>query len=64
MALYLIHSKSIIHRDIKPHNLFLNAEQTVVKLGDFGVSKKKVNEEDNAKTFVGTPYYLAPEILQ
>lgn len=54
-----IHSKNIIHRDIKSDNILLD-ESKVIKLGDFGVSWIF---EESAKTYIGTPYYLSPEII-
>ena len=36
----------------------------LVKLGDFGIAKNFQNTMDKAKTMVGTPYYLSPEILE
>ncbi|TLD29846.1 kinase-like protein [Venturia nashicola] len=50
----------VLHRDIKPENVFLN-EQNNVKLGDFGLSKI-LQSHDFASTYVGTPYYMSPEI--
>ncbi|KIW09228.1 uncharacterized protein PV09_00155 [Verruconis gallopava] len=50
----------ILHRDIKPENVFLD-EHNAVKLGDFGLSKI-LQSHDFASTYVGTPYYMSPEI--
>lgn len=56
-ALQHIHSKKILHRDIKTSNIFLTSNGTV-KLGDFGISKILEGTLDNAETIVGTPYYM------
>lgn len=50
----------ILHRDIKPENIFLGDDE-VVKLGDFGLSKL-IGGMDFASTYVGTPFYMSPEI--
>ncbi len=50
-------------RDIKTQNVFMSAGG-LLKLGDFGVSKVLSSTMQLAKTGVGTPYYLSPEICQ
>ena len=62
LALNHIHKKKIIHRDIKSGNIFLT-KGGLVKLGDFGLSKGFKNTWEKAKSKVGTPYYLSPEII-
>ncbi|KAK9365269.1 kinase-like domain-containing protein [Lipomyces kononenkoae] len=57
-----IPSTVILHRDIKPENVFLDADNAV-KLGDFGLSKMLDSEHSLATTYVGTPYYMSPEVL-
>lgn len=48
-------------RDLKSANIFLNMNG-VVQVGDFGISKM-LNTRSQAKTVVGTPYYLSPEMV-
>ncbi|KAJ8590485.1 kinase-like protein [Rhizopogon salebrosus TDB-379] len=52
----------ILHRDLKPDNVFLDQSNTV-KLGDFGLSKA-LSQANFANTYVGTPYYMSPELMQ
>ncbi|GMH45985.1 hypothetical protein BSKO_13949 [Bryopsis sp. KO-2023] len=59
-ALHYIHSKKILHRDIKSMNIFLDRKSTV-KLGDLGVARIMSAQTDFVTTMVGTPYYLSPE---
>ena len=58
-ALEVCASKKIVHRDIKPGNVFVN-EEGVFKLGDFGTARQILNNTSQTKT--GTPDYMAPEI--
>ena len=60
LGLYSIHKKKILHRDLKSQNIFLT-KNLDIKIGDLGVSKKLI-KTNFAKTFIGTPYYLSPEI--
>ena len=55
-----LHNKKILHRDLKSFNIFLT-DNLKVKIGDLGVAKK-LEKGKFATTFIGTPYYLSPEI--
>ena len=61
LALKHVHSKRILHRDLKTQNVFLT-KSGIVKVGDFGIAKALTSTADMAKTQIGTPYYLSPEI--
>jgi len=62
LALKHVHDRKIIHRDLKGQNIFLT-KTDLVKLGDFGIARVLSTTRENAKTMVGTPYYLSPEII-
>ncbi|XP_068427661.1 serine/threonine-protein kinase PLK3 [Clinocottus analis] len=61
-GLKYIHSRGILHRDLKLGNFFVN-ENMELRLGDFGLAAKLETVELRKKTICGTPNYLAPEVL-
>ncbi|XP_068798576.1 serine/threonine-protein kinase Nek1 isoform X18 [Struthio camelus] len=63
LALKHIHDRKILHRDIKSQNIFLTKDGTV-QLGDFGIARVLNSTVELARTCIGTPYYLSPEICQ
>ncbi|XP_038548935.1 serine/threonine-protein kinase Nek3 isoform X2 [Micropterus salmoides] len=56
-----IHDKRVLHRDLKSKNIFLTDDGTI-KLGDFGSACILNSSKTHAHTYVGTPYYVPPEI--
>jgi len=62
-ALEYVHSLKLIHRDIKAANVLLN-HKGACKLADFGVSYILDSTMDKAKTILGTPYWMAPEVVK
>lgn len=63
LGLAYLHARRTLHRDLKSANVFLCAED-VVKIGDLGVARVLGTESFYARTCVGTPYYLSPELIQ
>lgn len=57
------HSCNVIHRDIKPANVFIKPDG-IAKLGDFGMALHAGSVDHGARTPIGTPHYMAPEIWQ
>lgn len=68
LAIYYLHNQKILHRDLKTQNLFLKRDDRIkddrIKLGDFGIAKVLDSTQDLARTCIGTPYYMAPEIFK
>lgn len=62
MGLEYLHKTKKIHRDIKSGNILLT-DDGLCKLADFGVSAELSNTMAKAKTMIGTPYFMAPEVL-
>lgn len=66
-AVSYMHRQGVVHRDIKPENILLesNAEDSPIKIIDFGLSAKHCEGfEPPMSKIVGTPYYIAPEVLR
>merc|ERR1719265_2972379 len=62
-AMKHVHDRKVLHRDLKTQNIFLMSSGQI-KLGDFGIARVLDATKDYAKTMVGTPYYLSPEIIE
>uniref|UniRef100_A0A3Q3AG73 non-specific serine/threonine protein kinase n=1 Tax=Kryptolebias marmoratus TaxID=37003 RepID=A0A3Q3AG73_KRYMA len=61
-ALVYLHDQKIIHRDLKAGNILLTLDGDI-KLADFGVSAKNNKTLQRRDTFIGTPYWMAPEVV-
>uniref|UniRef100_A0A6J0UG79 non-specific serine/threonine protein kinase n=1 Tax=Pogona vitticeps TaxID=103695 RepID=A0A6J0UG79_9SAUR len=63
LALHHVHTKQILHRDLKTQNILLDKHHMMVKIGDFGISKI-LSSKSKAYTVVGTPCYISPELCE
>jgi len=62
-GLEFLHKYNIIHRDLKPGNILLSNDKSCVKISDFGISKQTNSDTNTRRTLVGTPWYMAPEVI-
>ncbi len=58
-----IHQKGRIHRDVKSDNMLIN-DSGAVKIADFGHAAQLTKEKVKRHTVVGTPYWMAPELIR
>jgi uncharacterized Zn finger protein (UPF0148 family) len=69
VGLDFLHSNHIMHRDIKGENVLVDINSTTplesaVKLADFGAAKRLTDAVSDGRTVVGTPYWMAPEVVR
>lgn len=62
-ALHVMHQCRVMHRDIKPQNVFLTGSSLTIKLGDLGLGRYMSSKTMETFTICGTPYYMSPEAI-
>ena len=55
-----MHKSGLVHRDIKPENILMHSKERLeIKIADFGFA----SSDDDLNVFLGTPFYMAPELV-
>ena len=57
-----MHKRNVVHRDLKPENILIDHESQTLKIADFGTAVFS-DPNKKLKDLVGTPYYMAPEVI-
>jgi calcium-dependent protein kinase len=57
-----MHKRNVVHRDLKPENILIDHESQTLKIADFGTAVF-FDPNKKLKDLVGTPYYMAPEVI-
>jgi tetratricopeptide (TPR) repeat protein len=61
-GLLYMHRRNVVHRDIKSDNVLIGRDG-MIKLADFGISRRITDADSRMGTMIGTPHYLAPEVV-
>mmetsp|Transcript_5114 Transcript_5114/g.5061 ORF Transcript_5114/g.5061 Transcript_5114/m.5061 type:complete len:203 (-) Transcript_5114:12-620(-) len=63
LAIEYLHNLDIVYRDLKPQNILIGIDGHI-RLADFGLAKEKIDDQNIATSFCGSPAYMPPEIIR